>query len=611
MKSSLSNFYSNFQSYIVSLTEVNDDTYEPNNTRLDAKHYLSEGQTISGKIHTNDPDFYLLNTKEGTSYKINGKGMYNYRMMVFKPSGDTVRGSFLDSSLVFQCGETGTYSIGIFPNSYSSFYISSSTPMSDYSISMSTIINDTFEPDDSYKQAKTIATDGIPQSRIFVDGESDFIKFKMEKDTSYAFKSNNICYAPIYVLKDTLQWISNPYLCGNSATDTTFFYWTCTKTDTYYISIRQTYRSSQQPQGYSFAIKSFRNDVFEFNDLPSLSLNPNIQDSTPLLKIIPNDVDWINISAQPGVLYKIYTSNSHGYGSNELRNLYQLFSLDGITPLSELKSAVDTIRWMCPSEGKYLVKVRFDSLDTYFTRGAFSSDYKIHIKQLTEVNYSKEIIKKTALSATLNQTTTFKLEPGVQKWVSFNAMQGTSYQFLNTAEKKIDPVLFSSEISTPVVSVPSYIWNSQSGFTLDCKADETFYIKYTHTDTSVLHVNLLISTYEKDNNEPDSSHQLSTNISTDGVSQNHTLGIGDGYDYFNFEGIAGNTYHIEVMGKDVVMGVLIPNSSTAKYTGSNRGYTAAGAYFYLSCTNSGLFYPVISKKNFDPNRVSYSIKVYQ
>jgi hypothetical protein len=593
----------------LTLTEVPNDIYEPNNSIFEAGTIV-EDKLIYGKTYPGDQDWFIFKVIDGTAYRIKSNGPHDYMIMLLKATGDTICNAYLDSALVFTAGENGTYALQIYKSSYTSIdYSTNQSLLSDYSFSITTVPNDTFEPDGTYRQAKWISTDGTIQHRIFVDKEEDYIKFLVKKDSSYVFTSYNVYNSRMYTMKDTLTLLT-PFTLGVTYDGTSSLYWTCTVTDTYYIDIISTWRASLQPQMYWLSISPFFNDRFEYNNYPSFAKIINVNDSIPDLKITANDVDWFRFSAQAGVKYKIHVSNTPTYGSFFNYKFFTLFSSDASTSLSQETGHRDTIIWTTSDNADYYIKIRLDSLVPNFASGSYVAPYTLHIRSLSQPNLPPETIRQNAKPAEIGQPLTFEVPPGKQEWVSFTAYRDTSYQIFLVSGNQIDPILFSSELTNAMITNPSYVHkagSSQTGLVFDCSQSGKYYLKFSHLDTIPNTISLTITTYQKDAYEPDSVNP--TIITTDGTMQEHSLGIGDSHDNFRFDVVTGKTYLIEAIGDNISFTMTVPNNSTAKYTVIDRGRNATDALIKFSCTNSGYVTFSTYKNSSDVKRVSYYVKV--
>jgi hypothetical protein len=598
--------------YTVKLIEIQNDSYEPNDSIAIAKPVAINGMAVFGSLNAGDIDCYLLPIEEGKAYHIKGNGSHNYQMLLGKPDRSLVKNVSLDSIISFQAIIGGNYLFTI--SAGISYDLRCSTQrqsiVDNYSFTINTIPNDTFEPDDSFKNAKVIATDGTVQQRILIDGEYDFIKFRMQKDSSYLFRAKNLGDSRLYAMRDTSKYVA--LINWRDYKYDSLCYWTCAQTDTYYICNVAPWRVSPDPQNYSFSIKTFSNDAFEYDNYPVFAKKINVNDSTPALRTIPNDVDWIKFSALSGVRYEIKVTNTGIFGRGaELNNLAELFSGDGSTFLIETDPLEHKIIWTAPSSEDYLVKVRLDSLDSNYTRYSTYIDYKLHIKSLTQPNLDPDIIRTTAEHAIVNQTCSFDLKAGDQKWIAFNATTDSSYQFVTTAYKKIEPILYPPELNNALVTYTPYSSYGSSGyyqsaFVFDFSKNGTYYLKFSPTDTATVHVYLLISTFERDIYEPELKPTV---MPVNSTPQKHSLGIGDTEDSFVFESIAGYKYRIQANGKDLTLLIFVGDNSTAKYTVISKGADTYGTYIYFTCTQSGTIPFYVYTKNYSNERVYYTVSL--
>ena len=94
--------------------------------------------------------------------------------------------------------------------------------------------------------------------------------------------------------------------------------------------------------------------------------------------------------------------------------------------------------------------------------------------------------------------------------------------------------------------------------------------------------------------EPDGSAASAKTITTDGVTQSHTLTSGD-YDWMVFNAVSGTTYTMETFGSLDTYMYLYGSDGVTEITYDDDGGGAAGtnAVITWTCTTSGMYYMVV------------------
>lgn len=221
---------------------------------------------------------------------------------------------------------------------------------------------DAYEPDNTYRQAKTIGTTGVAQTHtIHLARDVDWMKFNATKGVNYNIETLNLrngadTVLELYDRNGVTRLALNDDWNGSLASR---IVWTAPRTATYFIRVRD-FNTRRAGVGYDVRISAAVTDAYEPNDIPSraksIGTTGGIQTHTIHRA---GDVDWMKFSATVALRYTIETLNLR----NGADTVLELYSTNGTTRLAvnddrSGASYASRLVWTAPRTGTYYIRVR-------------------------------------------------------------------------------------------------------------------------------------------------------------------------------------------------------------------------------------------------------------
>lgn len=225
---------------------------------------------------------------------------------------------------------------------------------------------DEYEPDDSFGQARAIATDGTSQPHdLHIEGDDDYVYFDADEGTGYTIETLNLGsdIDSIIYLYDSDESELAYDDDGAEESLASRITWLAPSSGTYYVMIRDLGNDSAGSTA-TYEIRVISSDGIEGTD----SYEPD--DSIARASSIATDgtyqthtfhttadVDYVSFSAQEGVEYTIQTGDLEG-NCDTLICLYDEDSTelecddDGAD-----ESYASRLVWIAPSSGNYYVRI--------------------------------------------------------------------------------------------------------------------------------------------------------------------------------------------------------------------------------------------------------------
>lgn len=225
---------------------------------------------------------------------------------------------------------------------------------------------DAYEPDDSFGQARAIATDGTRQSHsLHIEGDRDYVYFDADEGTSHTIETLNLgsdIDTIIYLYDGEENELAHDD-DGAEESLASRITWVAPESGTYYVMIRDLGDDSAGSSA-TYEISVVSTDAIEgadsyepdesFARASSIATDGTYQTHT---FHVTGDVDYVSFSAQEGVEYTIETGDLEGECDTEIH----LYDEDGIELDYDDDGADESVAsrlvWTAPSGGTYYVLI--------------------------------------------------------------------------------------------------------------------------------------------------------------------------------------------------------------------------------------------------------------
>ena len=556
--------------YTISVNQYTGDNYEPDNSYQQAKTITADGVSQSRILYPGDRDFLKFKAEVGKYYIVSGRNVK--QLNLYSTNGNSLiqSGSYMygDSVILgWQCNDSGTYYLDV-KSTYSSMNY-------DYTISVNQYPNDSYEPDSSYLQAKSITTNGVSQSRILYPADRDFLKFEAEQGKLYIVNGRNVRFLNLYSSDGSTLIQRGSNVSGDSVTNK----WLCKENGTYFINAQSTFSSTKFD--YTISVNQIPNDSYEpdnsFLDAKSITMDGVSQSHI----LFTGDRDFFKFEAEQGKHYRVNVQNL---------GLLQLYSSDGKTLIiSRYNYNSDSVafEWGCNLSGTYYLDVE----------STFSAkfEYTISISQYLNDSYEPDGTYLQAKDIEVNQTLqTHKIIYGEEDWLKFSASAGVVYNVKASMGTHLD--LYSPDGRTLLTSNGSSVWDS-SKITWTCMSDNIYYLKFTmvpsssYTPSKIVQISVNSITAKNVNSETVS--QLAKTVSFNDSTQFVKTSPGE-QQWVKFSALAGTTYLIQTKGNGPFSALLfstdLSKGLASAFVPASNNLSLSSTMFTWECNASETYY---------------------
>ncbi len=408
-----------------SISGVNADTYEPDNTRGLAKDIPTNGSVQARTLTATDLDWIKFSVQAGQSYWIKVATPTTTSLAVYADSMATSTlgsSSTSNPSVLVAATTTGTYYIQVSGYNYGN-----------YSLSVRL-----FQPDSIVKFSNPT------EASTFSAGSTYSLSWQPDSSlgagyvTLYLYRGNsqlaNIAYTNFTA--GSVSWIVPPGLASGSD-----------------YQIRIPFNSGLTANSPRFSISGILSDSLETNDSSAAArvLVPNV--GRHFLSLTYGDKDWFQFAAKAKMVYILQTIASISLYHNI--TLYNGLGTSLIKQGSRVTGdSGNTLAWICPADGTY-------SFSIISTSATYSGVYALEFKAYAPADY-QFLVSAPLAAATLKYD------------------QSVSIQWSNNAEIKgaVDLFLFNSAgvvktIAAGVANSGTYSWTVDATLT----AGTDYYVK--------------------------------------------------------------------------------------------------------------------------------------
>lgn len=365
------------------------DAFESDNTPADANPFTVNG---ANQLHNGycpgDVDWVTFTAVSGQTYAIEtfAAGQpYPYAVLrLYDTDGITLltadygsQGSGF-SRIRWQAPANGTYYVQAGPlyygngTAYNLGIMTTNLPPSTSCVTGA----DSYEGDDSFGDASTLATNGTIQNHtIHCPYDADWVQFSATAGTPYLLQTLNATYTDMFFsLYHSDGQTQIPLYAGDSTPNNAYLMWTPAATGTYYVRLANNGFASGSFRTYQFQI------VVPCANPDGYEADNQVGQATALVAgaaaqahnfDCPGDMDWLEFTAVSG---NSYTFTTTSLGSSSDPELY-LYDTDGTTPLTYDqdggggRSAL--LEWTAPASGTYYLLAK-NEVDTAGSTTAYS-----------------------------------------------------------------------------------------------------------------------------------------------------------------------------------------------------------------------------------------------
>ncbi len=406
------------------------DAYEPDDRQSSAKDILVTGVPQSHTMTTNDSDWVKFSVTEGKSYLLSVSGNVSVYAFVLDSLGtQVIYNSGSKFSLSFTASRTGKYYARI---QYYSGYGAYTVSVNEVDPAKGTAPAKFLSPKDSTTWASGSAYTAAwtPDSAVY----------------------GSYVYLSLYLDTTLIQSFSSSY--SNSGTGSISLPLGLATSNRYHL--RMSSSNSSALYGYSpyFTIAGVAPDSLEPNDTAGAAAKITTNSGMVRLNLTNHDRDWFKFTGKAQQLYVIQAvSNSalsttlrlySGLGGSLLQTNSKTSSLD----------SVNSITWICPSDGQYSV-----SVDPYST--GYYGNYGFEIKEVDPAQY------KFGVTAPAAASVTHLGMPLAIVWTDPSALKGQVDIFLYDAKGVVQT------ISANATNTGTYSWSVPTTL----PAGDTYYVK--------------------------------------------------------------------------------------------------------------------------------------
>ncbi|HUI90980.1 MAG TPA: Ser-Thr-rich GPI-anchored membrane family protein [Chitinivibrionales bacterium] len=353
------------------------DSYEPDNSKQQAKTIPVDGTAQTRSLTLADTDWVSFTAQKGMIYLVKGSAASSFYLYLYQDTGTVLLTSTYSASptIPWTCPASGTYYVRTFCSS--GYLASYNLWIKEYSsYNMATFINPTHNSTWSTGSAYTIQW--TPDTALF----GTYVRLYLCRDT-----------VPVQTITTLAANLTGSYQCtplAGLATDTVY-------------RIRITSSLNSQITGLSaqFTISGVPSDVYEPDNVISQAHTIALNATPELHTLSLADSDWCKFSAAADMMYAIKT----------LGGIYpkiELFSADGSTSVATANSTgTDSnavMYWMCQTSGDYAFKISsartgpyqvsvtsYDSTQYRFSVTSPSSGAQVKQDSVTVVQWSSPV----------------------------------------------------------------------------------------------------------------------------------------------------------------------------------------------------------------------------
>ena len=549
------------------------DVYEPDDSAAQARTLTTDGATQTHTIHiANDNDWVKFDAVAGNQYVIQtanlGSNMDTY-LHLYDTNGTTElardddSGGGYASRIGWLAPASGTYFVRAHHYSGTLFGAGANY---DLSVRVTASTADSYEPDDSAAQARSIATDGAPQTHNFhVASDNDWVKFTTTAGAQYTIQTSNLgattdTFLHLYDTNGTTELARDDDSGGGLASR---IVWVAPTSGTYHVRVHD-YSNTRYGASASYELGILRisasPDAYEPDDSAAQARLIGADGASETHNLhVAGDNDWFKFAATAGNQYTLQTTN---LGTTADTYLY-LYGTDGATILARDddggEGLASKIVWIAGSDGTYLARVRHYSSVRY---GA-TTNYDFSIVSRTGVSTpdSYEVDNTAAQARTITTDGSAQLHnihvAGDNDWVKFTATGGSVYtlETLNlgtTADTYL--YLYNSDGATELAHDDDSGGRLASRIVWSAPNSGTYYARARHYSgarfgaTTSYDLRITNAGASADGYEPDNTAAQARVFEVNGTAQAHNFGAANDNDWVKFSVTAGTQYTIETSG---------------------------------------------------------------
>jgi hypothetical protein len=312
------------------MSGVAPDSYEPDNSKPQAKSITVDGSVQTRSLTLGDTDWVSFTAQKNMFYLAKGSAASTFYLYLYRDTGTVLITSLSGTSpaIPWTCPASGVYYLRAFCSySYLSTYDLRVKEYSPYT--MATFTNPTHSA--TWSTGSTYTIQWTPDTALF----GAYVRLYLCRDT-----------VPVQTITTLATNLTGSYQCtplSGLATDTVY-------------RIRMTSSLNTQITGLSatFTISGVPSDVYEPDNVISQAHTITANGALELHTLGLADSDWCKFSATASMMYAIKTIGG-------IYPRIELFSADGNTSIATANSTSTdsnaTMYWMCQASGDYAFKI--------------------------------------------------------------------------------------------------------------------------------------------------------------------------------------------------------------------------------------------------------------
>jgi hypothetical protein len=400
------------------ISGVAPDAFEPDNQRSQAKDIAADGAPQARNLTTNDSDWVRFDGDPARTYLLSVSSNYTVYLYVVDSLGLSV-GS----------GSGTRFTASVKPTRKGSHYVrlqsSSASLAAAYSLSLI-----------SY----AAGPDGLPVAFSSPDSTSTWAAGSPYTVTWAPDTLLFSRYVSLALYRDTLliQSFSSSYLNSGSASVTLLS--SLASGSGYRIRLANSTNPAIHGSSKPFTVSGLAPDPLEPNDVPAEAESVAVNQGKQALSLAYRDKDWLRFAGKAGMLYLLQATSA-----GALPTTLRLWSGGGALQLATASKtgvdSVNSIAWVCPADGEYVV-----SVEPYSTSTSYFGPYAFEIKEVDPATYKFTVTAPAeAAVARLGQSLAIQ-------WTDPSGIKGMVDLFLYNAEGVVQT------IAANVSNSGSYTW---------------------------------------------------------------------------------------------------------------------------------------------------------
>jgi len=547
------------------------DSFESDNTQASAKPLSTDSVYFKHTLPGGDNDWLVMRTIPGSTYEVYSTSSSPYMNFYDAQGGSMSKYSLsTNSGMAYAVVAKDTLTwVKMYP-------YSSTTSTVSYSIAATKTPVDTFETDNSFSKAESLATDSTVQTHLTDVGDVDAIKLNVQAGKLYkvSIQASNSMYGYGYGADTTssyLQYWSISYVTSTTSTPTTFTI-EPTTTGLYYLKLSSS-ASSAIRGWYKIAVTETVGDAFEPDNGLTNASTLTAGGTAQSRYLGKSDVDWFKFTADSGKFYTV------SFPTNALSSVTTSFlTADSVVvPVAQTNlSSYTGGAFACTKSGTYYVKVS----------SSYSGAYTVTLTATTTTpswylaSDAYEPDNKLSTASVLKADSTVAKHTMAYNdvdWTKIAVDSGKTYLFSvkNSGSYSCYFSLYSAD-SAVITSSTTVSYGSTLSSVYTARRSTDVYVQMT-SSSSGTNYQLSVQPAPTDSFELDNTLGTAKTLPTDGVAQQRVLFGSEDWIKVHLDSAVSYQIRTENFGTYATMYTEIYSADSA-ILGSSVSTSTGGAY---------------------------------